>query len=179
MEEGEIEKFRLKVGTNLSPESLRVRSGNVLVAVNDADDVSHLQKVMTSTDPKKVDVVVLSVNQQAAEKGHDDEKLAERVVDEYEARLFSRVVHIAEKLGKPASLVAVPGADPYSLIMQAAQKLRSSSIVMGASPSKSPADQQREVRQAWEQLPSPRLKVLVKILEDTHQRSHQIDLGST
>ena len=179
MEEGEIEKFRLKVGRNLSPESLRIRSGNVLVALNDPDNVTHLQKVMAATDPKKLDVIVLSVNQNVAEKGHDGEKLAERVVDEYEARLFSRVVHIAEKLGKPASLVAVPGSDPYSLIMQAAQKLRSSRVVMGASSSNSRADQQHEIRQAWEQLPGPRPKILVEIFADTDQRSHQIDLGST
>jgi hypothetical protein len=50
---------------------------------------------------------------------------------------------------------------------------------MGASSSNSPADQQREVKQAWEQLPSPRPKILIEIFADTDQRSHQIDLGST
>jgi len=75
-------------------------SGNVLVAVNDPNDVSHLQKVMIAVDPKKLDVVVLSVNPHASEEGREDEKLADRVVDDCEARLFSRVVHIAEKLGK-------------------------------------------------------------------------------
>jgi hypothetical protein len=78
------------------------------VAVNASDDLDHLQKVMTTADPKKVDVVVLSINPQASEDGSTREELPERVVDDYEARLLSRVVHIAEKLGKPASLEAVP-----------------------------------------------------------------------
>ncbi len=177
MVEGEIERFRLKVGNNLSSESLRVRPGNVLVAVNDPHNVNHLQRVMTAADPKKLDVVVISVNPQALEEDRKGEKLAERVVDDFEARLFSRVVHIAEKVGKPASLVAVPGADPYSLILQAAQKLSSSRVVIGPSSSSSPTDQQREIRQAWEQLPSPRPKVLVEIVADNDQKSRQIDLG--
>jgi amino acid transporter len=178
MEEGEMERFRLKVGKNLSSESLHVRPGNVLVAVNDPDTVNHLQRVMDTTDPKKLDLVVLSVNPQVSAKDRNGEKLAERIVGEYEARLFSRVVHIAEKAGKPAALVAIPGKDPYSLILQAAQKLRSSRVVIGLSSDESPADQQREIEQAWEGLPIPRPKTLVEIAADSDQKSRQIDFGN-
>jgi hypothetical protein len=174
IEEGEIERFRLKVGENLSPASLRVRPGNILVAVNDPDNLSHLQRVLTMTDPKQVDVVVLSVNPQVPADHRDGEKLAERIVDDYEARVFSAVVHIAEKLGKPASLLAVPGEDPCSLILQAAEKLRSSRVIIG--PSSSHTNQRHEIEQAWKQLPGSRPKVFVEI-SDTKQKPIQIDLG--
>lgn len=176
MEEGEIERFRLKVGNNLSPQALRVRSDNLLVAVNDPDSVSHLRNVLAATDARKVDVVVLSVNPRSTDGKTGSENLANRVVDEYEARLFSRVVHIAEKAGKPAALLAVPGEDPYSLILQAAQKLSSSRVVIGPSSSNSLTQQQREIEQAWEQLPSPRPKVLVEIFPDTDHTPIQIKL---
>jgi amino acid transporter len=178
VEEGEIERFRLKVGKNLSPESLRVRPDNVLVAVNNPDRMNHLQKVMAATDPKKLDVVVLSVNPHATE-GREGEKLAERVVDDYEAHVFSKVVHMLEKVGKPVALLAVPGKDPYSLILQAAQKLRSSRVVIGPSSSVGLAEQQRAVEQAWRQLPGPRPKVLAELGPDTNQKTIEVVLGAT
>ncbi len=176
MEEGEIERFRLEVGNNLSPEALHVRPDNLIVAVNDPDKVIHLQKVMATTDPRKIDVVVLSVNPRFADAQTRREKIASRVVDDYEARIFSRVVHIAEKAGKPAALVAVAGEDPYSLILQAARKLSSSRVVIGPSSSNSLAEQQREIDQAWRQLPLPRHKVLVEIVPETDQTPIQINL---
>lgn len=178
MEEGEIERFRLKVRKNLSAESLHVRSGNVLVAVNDPDNMNHLKKVMETIDPKRLDVVVISVNQHEAEAERDGEELAERVVDIHEARLFSRVVHIAEKEGKSASLVAIPGRNPYSLILQAAAKLGSSRIVFSPSLRVGATEQQRQIRGAWEGLPAPRPTVTVEITGNATQTSLRIDLGS-
>ncbi len=178
MAEGEIERFRFKVGNNLSPEALRVRPDNLLVAVNDPDNMNHLQKVMAATDPRKVDVVVLSVNPRSTDGKRRPENLASRVVDEYEARLFSRVVHVAEKAGKPVSLVAVPGEDPYSLILQAAQKLNSSRVLIGPSARNGLTKQQREIELAWEQLPIPRPEVLVEIIPNTNRAAVQIDFRS-
>ena len=178
MKEGEIERFRFKVGNNLSPEALRVRPDNLLVAVNDPDNMNHLQKVMAATDPRKVDVVVLSVNPRSTDGKRRPENLASRVVDEYEARLFSRVVHVAEKAGKPVSLVAVPGEDPYSLILQAAQKLNSSRVLIGPSARNGLTKQQREIELAWEQLPIPRPEVLVEIIPNTNRAAVQIDFRS-
>jgi len=133
---------------------------------------------MTSTDPKIVDVVVLSVNPRSEEISTAG-NLAEKVVDDYEMRVFSKVVHIAEKAGKPTSLLAIPGDHPYSLILQAAQKLGSSRVVIGTSSSKSLIEQQREIEQAWEQIPGLRHKVLVEILGNTDQGPIQISLEST
>jgi Amino acid permease len=178
MDEGEIERFRLKVGNNLSPEALHVRHGNLLIAVNDPEKVSHLERLMATTDPRKVDVVVLSVNPQWTDEKTRPEEVANRIVDKYEAVLFSQVVHIAEKVGKPAALVAVPGNDAYSLILQAAQKLDSSRVVIGQSSGKGLAEQEAEIRQAWEDLPIPRDGVLIEVFSNADQPSFQSTLSN-
>jgi amino acid transporter len=178
IEEGERERFRLEVRENLSPASLQVRPGNILVPVHAPDSLRHLQKVSDEFDPEKVDVVVLSVNVNAAEENRDLAMQAEQVVDNYETLVFSRVVHVAEKVGKPVSLVAAAGKEPYQLFLQAADKLRSSRIVVGLSSRLSGSQQQQELRLAWEQLPAPRPTVTLEIVGRNHQAPIQIDLGS-
>ncbi|HEV8725620.1 MAG TPA: APC family permease [Candidatus Binatia bacterium] len=178
IEEGEMERFRLEVRENLSPASLQVRPGNILVPVHDPDSLRHLQKVLDEFDPEKVDVVVLSVNVNAAEENRDLAMQAEQVVDNYETLVFSRVVHVAEKAGKPVSLVAVAGKEPYFLILQAADKLRSSRTVVGLSFTVSASQQEQEVRLAWERLPAPRPTVTLEIVGGKRQAPIQIDLGS-
>ncbi len=175
MEEGEIERFRLEVRENLSPASLQVRPGNVLVPVHDPNSLRHLQKVLDEFDPEKVDVVVLSVNVNAAEEDRHLAMQAEQVVDNYETLVFSRVVHLAEKVGKPVSLVAVAGTEPYSLILQAADKLRSSRTVVGLSSAVSASQQEQELRLAWGRLPAPRPTVILEIVGG-NQAPIQIDL---
>jgi hypothetical protein len=178
MEEGEIERFRVEVRENLSPESLQVRPGNILVAVHDPHSLRHLEKILEEIDPHNVDVVVLSVNINAPVESKDLDKQAEQVVDNYETLVFSRVVHVAEKAGKPVSLIAVVGKEPYQFILQAGHKLRSSRIVIGLSSAVSAREQQQEIRHAWEQLPAPQPTVTVEIVREEDQAPIQIDLES-
>jgi amino acid transporter len=178
IEEGEMERFRLEIRENLSPGSLQVRPGNVLVPVHDPDRLSHLQKVLDVINPEEVDVVALSVNVNAAQESRDLAIQAKQVVDNYESLVFSRVVHLAEKAGKPLSLVAVAGKEPYPLILQAADKLRSSRIVVGLSSVVSARQQEQEVRLAWERLPAPRPTATLAIEGGNHQAPIQIHLGS-
>jgi amino acid transporter len=178
MEEGEIERFRLEVRENLSLKSLGVRPGNVLVAVHDPDESRHLEKMLEEIDTENLDVVALSVNVNAPDESREPAKQAEQVVDSHETLVFSRVVHIAEKVGKPVSLVAVAGKEPYYLILEAAQKLCSSRVAIGLSSKVSPDQQAQEIDQAWERLPAPRPAVTVDIVPEDDQAPLQIRLGS-
>jgi amino acid transporter len=178
IEEGEIERFRLEVRENLSPQSLKVRPGNILVAVHDPKSLRHLQKILDDVDPNAVDVAVLSVNPKVSDDGRELARQAEQVVDDYETRVFSRVVHLAEKVGKPVSLIAVAGKEAYSLILQAGQKLRSSRVIFGVSSMTSVSEQEKKIRQAWEQLPIPRPSVKLEIVGEVDQVRIPIDLGS-
>jgi hypothetical protein len=165
-DEGGIEKFRLETRNNVSSESLHVRPGNILVEVHDPNKLSYLEKLLEGTAPKKFDVVVFSMNPNAANESSSPDELAARVFDDCETLLFSRVVHVAEKVGKPVSLIAAPGKDVYCLILTAAQKLSSSRVVIGASSPANSGEQERNMRRAWEQLPNPRPTLSVEIVRD-------------
>jgi amino acid transporter len=170
IEVGELERFRLETRENLSPEALGVRPGNILVAVDAPHGLRHLQKTLEEIDPDNVDVVALAVNVNAPVASGDLDKQADQVVDNHETLIFSRAVHIAEKIGKPVSLMAIAGKELYELILEAARKLRSSRVVIGASSTISADEQKRQASQAWEHLPPPRPTLCLEIVPGNDQR---------
>ena len=56
---------------------------------------------------------------------------ASQIFDHYEQELFTAAVAVAEKEGKPISLLVVPATDVFEAIMVTAQRLDSSRIVCG------------------------------------------------
>ena len=165
-EENETELFRLEVRENLSPKSLGVRPGNILVAVHDAKNLTHLQKVLEENNPAERDVVVISINADCPDAESEDPTKPEEVLNLCETKVFSKVVYIAEKAGKPAHLMAVPGKNAYELILLAAHKLRSCHVVMSLSEKMEAEQQEREITQAWNQLPRPRPELQVEVMPD-------------
>jgi amino acid transporter len=115
------EEFRFKVKEHLSTRSLHVRSGNTLVAVYDPDDVEHLESALQESDPGKSNVVLLYVSSNAT--------------DSHAVRVFSKAVHIAEKVGKPVALMAVAGKDRRRVISEVEEHLNSARVVL---PGKTP-----------------------------------------
>ena len=132
-EESETELFRLEVRENLSPKSLGVRPGNTLAAIHDPANLSHLQKVLEESDPAHTDVAVISINADCPDAESEDPTKPEEVISLCETKVFSKAVYIGEKVGKPASLFAVPGKNVYELILLASSRLRSSRVVLSLS----------------------------------------------
>ena len=90
----------------------------------------------------------------------------------------SGVVYAAEGVGKPVSLVAVPGNDPCGLILQAAAKLRSSRAVISQSSQTSLDEQKQDINEAWEELEPAHLPVSVELIPDDDGKERvQIDLA--
>jgi amino acid transporter len=166
MQESQQERFRFEVKDHLSPRSLSVRSGNTLVATSDPDHVKHLQRILETNDPKQSDVVVLFVNSKVTEDMRKTKEDAERVMDPAAIQVFSKAVHLAEKLGKPLSLIAIPGKDSYGLILVAAEHLNSARVVIGPSLQTSLAEQRRCLDHAWKQLAPHHNAISVEILPD-------------
>ena len=166
MQETEEERFRFKVKDHLSPRSLSVRSGNTLVAACDPDNVQHLQTVLEKSDPTRSDTIVLLVNSNVDQDIEKTKQDAERVMDFRAIRVFSKAVHIAEKLGKPLSLIAIPGKDPYRLILEAAQSLNSARVVLRKSSRASLDKQKHDLSRAWKELPKHDPELSVEIFPD-------------
>jgi amino acid transporter len=154
-EEPESERFRFDVQAELSPESLQVRRGNILVAVDNPNKLDHLYGVLEEIDPRQTDIVVLTVNQHVASE--QDIVDAAQLVGKHESSVLSQVVHAAEKVGKPVRPAIVPGRDPYALIIQAARQLHSSRIVLAASSAED--EQHRKIMEGWKRQQSPSIEV--------------------
>src|SRR5437016_11809709 len=170
MQETEEERFRFKVKGHRSPRTVPVRSGNTLVAANDPDEMQHLERILEKNDLKRSDVVVLFVNSNVDQGIVKTKEDAGRVMDSRAVRVFSKAVHIAEKLGKPLSLIAVPGRDAYRLILEAAQDLNSSRIVLGKSSRASLDKQKHDLNRVWRQLPQRESEVSVEIFPEQDRK---------
>jgi amino acid transporter len=173
----EMEKFRLDTRADLAADPLRVRPGNVLVAVRNPHRLQHLQRILQKTDTRKMDIVVLSVRQvtQAASGEHALE--TNQIFSEDETVVFSRVVTLGEKAGKHVELMVVPGSDPYEAVVQMAARLQSSRIVMGLSPKLTPSEQGAQVGHYWERLPEPRPSLSLEIVLENQIDTVFFNLG--
>ncbi|HLY18102.1 MAG TPA: amino acid permease [Bryobacteraceae bacterium] len=173
----DMEKFNLTTEEDLTPGTARVRSGNVLVAVRNPNRLEHLQRVLEKTDTRRIDIVVLSVRQvtQAGSGEHGLE--LSQIFSADETEVFSKVVNLAEKAGKHVELMVVPGGNPYAAIVQTAERVQSSRIVMGLSPKMTPAEQGATVGREWEDLPEPRPSLSLEIVVPGEEESIFFNLG--
>jgi hypothetical protein len=84
---------------------------------------------------------------------------------DYEQRLFTRVVALAEKHGKPVNLLVVPANNIFDAVAQTVQRLDAAEIVAGRSAKMSEQEQSQQLGRAWERLiETPRRQVRFRIL---------------
>jgi hypothetical protein len=151
-EKAGLEQFNLIQEADITGSCLHARPGCVLVAVRDYTNMSHLQTVLRKTNLRRHDIVVMTVRPISAGAGEYD--LSERqLFADYEKELFSHVVSMAEKEGKPVELLVVPGDDPFHAMAQTASRLKASRLVTGVSAKMDSDELARRIGLAWEELP--------------------------
>jgi hypothetical protein len=127
----------------------------VVVAVRDPRRMEHLKRVLEKTNLRKHDIVVMTVR--AISTGAAEYELSnEQIFSDYEKELFSRVVEVAEKEGKPVELLTVPAVNPFDAMVQTASKLQASRLVTGVSARMESDELARRIGLAWQSLPEPR-----------------------
>ena len=173
----EVEKFRVDARPDLSAEAVSVRPGNILVAVRNPNRLQHLERILKKTDLRRQDIVVLSVRGVNPAGSGEHPLTTDQIFSDDETNVFTRVVSIAEKAGKHVELMVVPGSDPYEAVVQTAERLKSSRIVMGLSPKLSPAEQGAQVGRYWEQLPEPRPSLSLEIVLENQKDVIFFNLG--
>jgi hypothetical protein len=92
------------------------------------------------------------------------------VFETYEQELFSKVVAVAEKEGRPVSLLVVPGTNVFDAIMATAQRLDASRVVCGISAKLNVEEQGKLTGDAWERLPEPKPRVVLEVVEPSGEK---------
>ncbi len=175
-QKGEVlEQFRVFADPELDNQQLRARPGNVLVPVRDPS-LYYLRDILRRTDTNKQDVVVMTARLSPREHSFSGNRMyeAKEIFDTYEQDLFSRVVAVAEKEGKPVSLLVVPGTDVFDAIMLTAQRVDSAKIVCGLSTKLTADEQAKLVGDAWERVPGPKPRVMLEIISPDGSRKEYL-----
>ena len=120
--------------------------------VRDYNTLAHLDWALTHADTERRDVVVMTVRLlHGPDTGFSDLPPDEMFTD-YEQLLFTKVVAIAERQGRPVKLLVVPSTNVFDAVAQTAVRLSSSEIVLGESAKFSAADQARLLGEAWDRV---------------------------
>ncbi len=172
----ELDQFNLVPGEDLTPETLGVRPGNILVPVRDYNTLYNLAAVLQRADPARQDIVVLHLRILARAGSGEHALTPEQLFTFKENELFTRALSLAEKNGKTIHLAVVPATDKWDGILRAAQSLKSSTIAVGSSPSLPIAEEARLAGLAWERLPQPKPQLTLQIFTPEGEE-HVIYLG--
>jgi len=162
-EHAELDQFNLQPGNDLTPETLGVRSNNILVPVRNYNTLSNLGFVLDRVDTHEQDVVVLHLRFLQRSGGGEYELEPEQLFSLEEQKLFTRALALAEKKGKTIHLTVAAATDKWDAILKAAQGLQSSTVVLGASPTIPIAEDARLAGLAWERLTDPKPQLALEI----------------
>ncbi|MEJ5370219.1 MAG: APC family permease [Bryobacteraceae bacterium] len=170
-----LEEFQLDHEPDVDPNRVQARPGCILVAIRDYNRMDHLKSVLRKTNLRRHDIVVMTVRPVDAGAG-EHELTEDQLFTDYEKELFTRVVALAEKEGKPVELLVVPATDPFMAMVHTAQKLKASRLVTGVSRTMPSEELARRIGLAWEQLPEPRHAFSLEIIAPDRPPSY-VNLG--
>jgi hypothetical protein len=169
-----LEQFNLDDQAHITANSLRARPGCVLVAIR-GNQLEHFRRTLQKTNLRRHDIVVMTVRPLSTGAGEYDLR-TDQIFSDYEQSLFSKVVEVAEKEGKPVELLVVPAVDPFDAMVQSAASLKASKLVTGVSEKMVSDELARLIGLAWERLPEPRHPFSLEIISPA-RASVYVNLG--
>jgi magnesium transporter len=148
---GEAEGFELLASSAIAVEDAHAQPGNILVAVRHPHALEHVAAALQSGADREVVVMTVRLHGVDTDGASPDDPTplpSERY-------LFSRVITLVERYGRPVRLLVVPAATVADGLATAVVRLRSSVVYVGESATLSSADQARLLGEAWERIPKP------------------------
>lgn len=175
VETSNMEQFNLAMRPSITADELGARPGCILVAVRDGSRLHHLKSILDRTNLRRHDIVVMTVR--SVSSGAAEYALGEnQLFTNYEQKLFTRVVTLAEKEGKKVDLLVIPAVDAFEAMVHTAARLNASKLVTGVSERMAQEELAHKIGRAWEQLPEPRPPFSLEIISP-ERPSVYVNLG--
>src|ERR1700728_2069148 len=144
-----LDRFNLAQASELTTDNVGVQPGNILVPVSTHYALYHLDAALTRARRRRAEIVALHVQLLSRAPSGESNLAPEQLFGTIEQLLFTQVLSIAEKEGKPVRLTVVAANDLWDGILRTAANLGSATIVSGSSSSISITEQAREIGIAW------------------------------
>ena len=165
----ELDQFNLAQEAELTPTSVGVAPGNILVPVSTYYALYHLEAALKRVKGLDAEIVVLHVRMLRRAASGEYDLDPDQLFSTIEQLLFTKVLAIAEKEGKPVRLAVAAANDLWEGILRTAMNLESSTIVSGSSSKMPVTEQAREIGLAWERMPEPRPRLALEIFTPVGQ----------
>jgi len=165
----ELDQFNLAQSADLTLSNVDIKPGNILVPVSTYYALYHLEAALRRARRKEAEIVVLHVRLLRRAASGEYDLAPDQLFSTIEQLLFTKVLALAEKEGKPVRLAVVAANDLWDGILRTAANLQSAAIVTGSSSKVGAGDQAREIGLAWEHLADPRPQVSLEIFTPTGQ----------
>jgi len=165
----ELDQFNLTLAGDLTPTNVGVQPGNILVPVSTYYALYPLEGALQRAKRGPAEIVVLHVRILRRATSGEYDLAPDQLFSTIEQLLFTRVLAIAEKEGKPVRLAVVAANDLWEGILRTAENLQSSTIVVGSSAKMPVTEQAREIGISWERMTEPRPRVTLEIFTPSGQ----------
>jgi amino acid transporter len=160
----ELDQFNLAQAGDLSLANVGVKPGNILVPVSTQYSLYPLAAALRRAKRREAEIVVLHVRILRRASTGEYDLSPEQLFSTIEQLLFTKVLSLAEKEGKPVRLAVAAANDLWEGILRTADNLQSGTVVVGGSSKMSITEQAHEIGIAWERMGEPRPRVTLEIL---------------
>jgi amino acid transporter len=164
-----LDRFNLAQAAELTQDNVGVLPGNILVPIGTHYELYPLERALRRAKRKRAEIVVLHVRilRRAALGEYD--LAPDQLFSTVEQLLFTKVLAVAEKEGKPVRLALAAANDLWEGILRTAENLQSSTIMAGSSAHAHVAEQARDIGVSGERLSEPRPRVTLEIFTPSGQ----------
>jgi amino acid transporter len=165
----ELDQFNLTQAAELTEENVGAKPGNILVPVSNYYALYPLEAALRRAKRREAEIVVLHVRMLRRAASGEYDLAPDQLFSTIEQLLFTKVLSLAEKEGKPVRLAVVAANDLWEGILRTAVNLQSSTVVAGSSSNASITQQALEIGAAWEKMSEPRPQVSLEIFSPSGQ----------
>jgi amino acid transporter len=147
-EHAHLEQFNERSSDAISVEAMHLKHPNpIVVAARGPRSLPVLQKVLQETDTRVRDVVVITCKViPALTLGITDQ---ERNINDQDRELLTKIVTVAEEVGKQVHPLVLPTNNPLYAICTAARDLKATEVVLGVSEKVHAEGQLEQFAMAW------------------------------